>query len=128
MSDTKLFDFLNSINSTKEDILCDDNERVYNPFVINRFLSASVDTVLYANEMNRRPFLTSRMQYDYLRLSIRASKRYCKWMKKDKLEKIEILKKYFGYNTIRTEEIVDLISDSQYEVIKKTMCRGGINE
>ena len=47
------FDYLNSINYTKEDIMVDDiSEKKYNAFMVNRGLSYFYDTVIIANEMN----------------------------------------------------------------------------
>ena len=47
------FDYLNSINTSKKDIMSDDlDEKDYAAFVINRTLSYFNDTVLMANEMN----------------------------------------------------------------------------
>ena len=127
MSDEiNIFTFLDSINYTKKDIMTEENEKLYKPFLINRFLSASLDTVLYAQEMNMYPFAPARMQYDFFLHSIRKNKRYLKWLKKEKLEKIELLKEYFNYSTKKAEQIADLISDDQFEEIKSKMSRGGI--
>jgi len=120
-----LFDYLNSINYDKQDIMDDETQKEYVPFLINRFLSAQIDTVLYANEVNQRPFLSPRMQYDYLRHSIRSKRRFCKWMKKEKIEKVELLKNFFEYNQLRAEEIADIISDEQLIEIKASMDTGG---
>ena len=66
------FDYLNSINDTKKDIMIDDlGEKDYNAFMVNRGLSYYNDTVIYANEMNKHAHADSRMQYDFLRAIIR---------------------------------------------------------
>ena len=119
-------EFLKSINYTKEDLMTDETEKCYVPYLINHFLSGTVDTVLYANEMNTRQFMDVRMQYDYLRLSVRKNKRFSKWLKKEKPEKIEALKTFFNYSTRRAEEISSLISDDDLEAIIKSQTRGGI--
>lgn len=119
-------EFLKSINYSKEDLMTEDTEKSYVPYLINHFLSGTVDTVLYANEMNKRQFMDVRMQYDYLRLSVRKNKRFSKWLKKEKLEKIETLKTFFNYSTRRAEEISQIISEDDLEQINKSMQRGGI--
>ena len=78
---------LESINYTKEDVL-DPNGKDYVPFVVNKSLSYFMDTVAYANEMNKYPFRDKRMQYDYLKGSIRKRKRFSGWVKKDKSDVI----------------------------------------
>ena len=79
------FDFIKSINEKSDNLMAasPDAERDYTPFVVNRGLSFSPDTVLYANEMNCLPFTAARMQYDYLYGAVRRRKRYDKWIKPD---------------------------------------------
>lgn len=84
MRENKLtvWDCANSINS-KSEYLGDDQEfdSAYNAFLINRKFSHTVDTLLWANEMNIRRDLSARAQYDYLFHSIRPAKRYGEWAK-----------------------------------------------
>ena len=71
------FDFVNSINYSKENLIVDDwSEKQYNAFIINKSLSHGVDTVIAANEMNSRTHLDTKMQYDFLRGIIRKKKRF----------------------------------------------------
>ena len=61
------FEYLNSINYTKKDIMTDDiAEKDYNSFMINRGLSYFNDTVAIANEMNIQHHLDNRLQFDLL--------------------------------------------------------------
>ena len=40
-------------------------EKEYIPFVINKCLSGHLDTVMFANEMNKYPSLPEKMQHDF---------------------------------------------------------------
>ena len=61
------FEFLNSINMTKKDIMVDDiAEKAYLPYMVNRSLSYFNDTVLMANEMNTKHHLDHKLQYSFL--------------------------------------------------------------
>ena len=61
------FEYLNSINSTKKNIMHDDiMEKEYNAFIINRGLSFFPDTILFANEMNVNHHLDNKLQYHFL--------------------------------------------------------------
>jgi hypothetical protein len=82
------FDFIKSINEKTENLMdtTPDAEREYVPFVVNRGLSYSPDTILYANEMNCVPLTDKRMQYDYLYHSIRKRKRFDKWIKPEEMD------------------------------------------
>ena len=65
------FDFLNSINHKKDDIMVDDEaEKGYSPFMVTGVVSYHQDTVLLANEMNMNSHLDHRLQYDFLRTAI----------------------------------------------------------
>ena len=77
------FDFLNTINKTKVNLIDEnpDNEQNYNAFVVNRSLSYFPDTVFMSNEMNRLHHVDSKMQYDFLINIVRTKKRFSKWDK-----------------------------------------------
>lgn len=124
---SQLFDFLNAINFTKEDNLTEFNQSDYAPFVINRFLSGKIDAVFHANEMNRRPWLTRRMQFDYLQNSLRKKKRFSKWLKANKIEDLDAVKDYYGYSSLKAKDALKLLSAEDLEKIKDFLKKGGIH-
>jgi len=120
------FDFVNSINDTKVNIIVDEwSEREYNPFIVNKALSFAPDTVIYVNEMNSRPHLEKALQYNFLINIIRKKKRFNKWIKKEKIEAIDIVKEYYGYNTEKARQVILILSDDQIQTIKKRLYKGG---
>ena len=120
------FDYLNSINHKKDDIMVDDEaEKAYSQFLTARGLSYFNDTVLLANEMNTTPGIDNRMHYDFLRHSIRPRKRFSKWMKKSTPAKIEVIKEYYGYSDAKAESVEDLISDEDIKHMKAVLSKGG---
>jgi hypothetical protein len=125
---TELFDFLNDITKEKKDILTEENQSKYVPYLINRFLSADVSTILYAEEMNCHHRAPIRLQYDYYLHSIRPSKRYLKWHKSPKDETVELLMKYYTYSRRRAKEVLHLHNEDQIAAIKKTYETGGVSE
>ena len=87
----KLGDYLKAINYTKEKLMDTEDESVekeYPAFVINRCLSYFVDTIALANEMNKRPLLQNKLQFDFLLNIVRVKKFLSK-----NLEKVYFLKK-----------------------------------
>ena len=76
-----LKDYLNSINYSKEYLMGDDPgwEKNYTPYVINKCVSHHMDTIMFANEMNRYPNLDKRLQYDFFINTIRSRKRFSPW-------------------------------------------------
>lgn len=102
-----------------------ETEKSYAPYVVNRCLSYFPDTLLHANEMNRLNFLDKKVQYDYYLGSIRARKRFSKWLKKEENGDIELVKNYFGYSEKRAREAIRILSKEQIANIKKEMDIGG---
>ena len=127
----KLGDYLNAINYTKEPLLDTDDESVekgYTPFVVNRCLSYFIDTVLYANEMNRRPETDKKMQFDYLQKSIRKNKRYSKWLKQESVENLDIIKQYYGYSDTKAKEVMDILTSDDIEYMRNLLNTGGVGK
>tara|TARA_S200002703_G_C3789820_1_gene243742 strand:- start:1045 stop:1425 length:381 start_codon:yes stop_codon:yes gene_type:complete len=120
------FDYLNSINYSKEDIMHDNlDEKAYNSFMVNRGLSYFNDTVIYANEMNRYAHIDSKLQYDFLRTLIRKRKRFSKWTKEDKNSDIDLIKEYYGYSKEKAFQVLPLLSKDQLAFISKKLSKGG---
>jgi len=123
------FDFLNSINQTKNSIIDADpeTERQYNAFLANRGLSYFSDTIFLANEMNRLPGLGKKLQYDFLLQSVRPRKRFSKWLKDESNERIDALKTLYGYSHAKAKQAVELISDDDWKAIFALVDTGGAN-
>jgi hypothetical protein len=123
------FDFLNSINQTKISLIDEDPgcEREYNPFLANRGLSYFSDTIFLANEMNRLSGLGKKLQYDFLLVSVRARKRFSKWIKDESNDRIDALKTLYGYSHTKAKQAAELISDQDWEAIFARLDTGGTN-
>ena len=120
------FDYLNSINLTKKDIMIDDDcEKSYNSFMVNRGLSYFQDTIIIANEMNRQHQLDSKLQYQFLINMIRKRKRFSKWAKAQKESDIDAVKEYYGYSNEKSRQALTLLSPDQITIIKNKVSKGG---
>ena len=123
----ELKDWLNSINFNKEDLIENDPDSIkdYPPYVINRCLSGHLDTILYANEMNRFHHLDRDMQYKFYLNSVRKRKRFSPWIRKDKISDLECVKSYYGYSNEKASQVMKILSNEQIEFIKKRLEIGG---
>jgi hypothetical protein len=120
------FDYLNSINDTKKDIMIDDlDEKAYASFIINRSLSYFPDTVCIANEMNRCHHLDNKLKYSFLINIIRKRKRFSKWIKPDLDSDIGVVKEYYGYSNEKARQVLTLLSSEQIEELRKKVNKGG---
>ena len=117
------FDFANSINFTKENLIVDEaTEKEYNPFIVNRAMGFAADTVIPGNEMNARPHIDNKMQYDFLCGVVRKSKRYNKWIKSEE-ENLEAVQEYFGYSFNKAKEALRILTSEDIEKIKVKLTR-----
>jgi len=112
------FDFANTINYSKNNLIVDEwSENQYSPYIVNRALGFAPDTVIAANEMNARPHLDKKMQYDFLLAVVRKGKRYNKWIKGE-LEDIEVVQEYFKYNFEKAKAALKILSKEDIDNIK----------
>ena len=124
----ELKDWLNSINLTKKDITEEDPASIkkYPPFIVNRCLAGHIDAIMFANEMNKHPNLDKDMQYNFMLHSIRKKKRFSPWLKQEKIKDQELVKKYYGYSTEKSQQAMRILSNDQIEYIRKKLDTGGI--
>ena len=121
-----LFDFLNAINYTKNDIIVDDiTEKQYNPFMVNRGLSYFRDTVLFANEMNKNHHLDNLLQFHFFINIVRKKKRFSKWAKPESSDDVEVVKQYYGYSNEKARQACKLLTPDQIIELKKKVNKGG---
>jgi len=121
--------FLNSINSTKQNVLLEDTngkiEEAYNSYIINKSLSYFPDTIMQSNTVNMYFNLDNRMKYDFLLNSIRKRKRFTPWVKSTAEENIEVIKMYFNVGNEKANEILSLLNENHINKIKEQLSKGG---
>ena len=124
------FDYVNQILQGKKNLIVDEiTEKEYNPFLTNRSLSYHYDCILFANEMNQRQFLDKKLQNSFLINTVRSRKRpFAKWIKTEKSEHLECIKKYFNYSDMRAREVLSLLSEEQIQELKEKTETGGLRK
>jgi hypothetical protein len=93
-------------------------EKSYAPFITNKSLSYFPDTIQLANMMNCNHALDNKLQYSFLLNIVRPSKRYSKWVKKDKDSDLELVMKHYSYNRQRAKEILKILTKNQITKIR----------
>jgi hypothetical protein len=101
------------------------SEKGYKPYLTNRSLSYHQDSVLYANEMNQRPQLDNKQQYEYLLNNLRKRKRFAKWKKPEPSAAVEMIMEYFGYGRAKAEQALRVLTDDQLTMIEIALDKGG---
>ena len=124
----ELKDWLNSVNFTKENLTEEDPSVIkdYPPYIVNRCLSGHLDTVMFANEMNKFPNLDKDLQYHFFLNTLRKKKRFSPWLRKEKVTDLEIIKQYYGYSNEKALSAVKILPPDQINFIKERVDFGGI--
>ena len=124
----ELKDWLNSINFTKENLIEEDPSVIkdYPPYIVNRCLSGHLDTVMFANEMNKFPNLDKDLQYHFFLNTLRKKKRFSPWLRKEKVTDLEIIKQYYGYSNEKALNALKILTPDQINFIKQRLDIGGI--
>ena len=120
--------YLNSINLNKKSVLDTDDpgwEKNYPPYIINKCMSHHMDTVLYANEMNMKHDIPSRLQYDFYIHIVRPRKRFSPWGKQDKVKDLDVVKQYYGYSNEKAKQVLNILTREQFSFIRDRLEIGG---
>jgi hypothetical protein len=126
----KPFVYVESASYTKKNLMrgtANDElaEKGYKPFLVNRSMSYHQDAILFGNEMNMRPHLDNKPQYEYLLNSLRKRKRFAKWAKEKPDASVEMIMEYYGYGRSKAEEALRVLTDEQLAMIEVALDKGG---
>jgi hypothetical protein len=66
------------------------------------------------------------MQYQFYLNSLRKRKRFSPWLKKDKIQNLNIVKRYYGYSNEKALQALRLLTNEQLDFIKQRLDTGGI--
>lgn len=120
-----LIEYLDSINTTKVDIMPGDDNS-YPAFQVNRGMAQHIDTIMIAQEMNKLANLSSRMQYDLYLNMVSKKKRYGKWVKSVATpEDIDFIANHYRISITKAEEYIALLTDEQLAEMKAQYYEGG---
>jgi len=112
---------------TKKNLIDEDPslEKEYSPYIINRIYSGHLDSVMFANEMNRYSFLSKKTQYDFLLNTLRPKKRFSPWLRKDEIKDLDLVKRYYGYSNEKAKQALRILTKEQLNFIKSKFETGG---
>ena len=76
--------------------------------------------------MNLNHHIDKDMQYSFYLNSLRKKRRFSPWQKKDKVEHLDLIKKYFKYNDDKARDALRILTNDQIELIKSKLNTGGM--
>lgn len=117
------FDITSNINEKKDYL--DVQDVGYDAYVINRVMSNTADSVLFANEMNQYYSLPKDQQYAFYYYGLPKKKRFGKWHKnQDDKEALELIQEYYGYSRHKAKDVLNLLRP-HLDNIKNELDKGG---
>lgn len=127
MSSVKnVFDFINDLCNDKHYRLDDSTKRKYDSFMVNRGLSQHADTLFFANEMNKMPFLDKTLQHDFYFHIVEPKRRYGKWAKAGTDDEvIALIIEEYNVNQIHARQYFELMSENDIKNLKEKYQIGG---
>lgn len=112
------FDLASHLNEKKGELNVE--EVGYEPYVINRVFSNTIDTVLFANELNRYWMVPKQQQFDFYYHGLPKKKRYGKWHKnQDDKASLELIQEYFGYSLRKAKDALSLLRPHLDEIAQE---------
>ncbi len=123
----ELKEWLNSINNTKKNLINEDPslEKEYPPYIINRCFSGHIDSIMFANELNKYPNLQKKLQYDFFLNSLRKKKRFSPWLRKDQIKNLDLIKQYYGYSNEKAKQVLNILTKEQLSFMRDRLETGG---
>jgi hypothetical protein len=134
----RLWDAVDALSYSKNATIADDPEfsKIYQPFIVNRALSYHKDSILAANILNERPILNVKdghditpalkLQFLFLLNTLRARKRYAKWLKLTDSDDVKAVAEYYGVNLRRARDLTSLHTSDQLAHIRTRLDKGGL--
>jgi hypothetical protein len=122
-----LFDFIGDITFDKQYLLDESTEKAFVPYMVNKGLSQNVDTIMFANEMNKNWHGSKDMVHDFLFYSISKKKRYGKWAKADNTQEddIKLVMSHYTINRRIAISYLGMLTKEQINKIRDMNRTGG---
>jgi len=120
---TTPFDILKHINSKDE---LDFEMKDYNSFMINRGLSNNLDTLFFADVINKYSQLDKDIQYRFYFDAIPKGKRFGKWHKSLVINTdVTLIMETYKVNQRVAESYLKLMNDDAIKILHEKNNRGG---
>lgn len=120
-------DFINDLSYDKKDLsrkYPEEFQANYIPFIVDSIFSDNVDTVLYANEINKFSGILKQQHYDYYLFSIKKKKRYFYRREKNNVEFLKEICEYYNIVEWKGKELLKILSDEKIQSILKIITVG----
>ena len=118
-----LFDHLNNISLKKDfNVLKNEDDlKSYNEFMIDRYLSMDKECVFYTYLINKFDNIQKSTKYLFYLYMIPKRKRFFKYFKKQAINEIEIIQRYFKISEEIALQYLSVLNKEQVNNISKKL-------
>lgn len=117
------FDIIKHI-SEKSDLEFDMKD--YAPWMINKGLSNMLDTIFFAEVVNRYSHLDKDIQYVFYKTAVPKGRRFGKWHKAEAINSnVELIMKRYHVNRQVAEQYLKVMSEAALQQLQETSNEGG---
>jgi len=123
----ELSEYINSITMTKVNLCRDDEEaaKAYPAFVVNRCMSYHQSMIFLSNTLNEC-YVPNLHHYEFLLYTTPVGKRFAKWAKPPKEDKVPLIARHYKVSQSRAREIIPLLTSEQLASIEEMYEEGGL--
>ena len=113
-----VFTYINALNDGKK---MNVNPKIYNKFLVTRFYSLFVDTILLADLANTllSETVSAQDHYNFYLNMITFRKRFSKWWKAEKNDPVEHIMKYFNMNREKAMVALSCLKQDELKQIEE---------
>jgi len=120
--------------STLWDVIKHINEKIpleftdgdYSPWMVNRVFSNTIDTLFFAEVMNRATHLDKDIQHDFYYYALPKARRFGKYHKAETINiYVELMMNLYQVNQRVAESYVKCMSEATLKQLKEQMVEGG---
>jgi hypothetical protein len=97
----------------------------YNSWMINKIFSNSIDTIFFAEIMNKYYHLDKDIQNSFYLYGLPKGKKTGKWNKAAINNDVDLISKYYRCNRKLAEVYLSLLSEESFNKLKEKINKGG---
>lgn len=130
---TNPFDITKNINSKSGRINFGDGTKKVPMYVVNKVFSNTIDSLIYANEVNKFCIDDNQMAYDFYYYSLPKKKRFGKYNKKLNAkdsydtEFVDAIMELYHYSLEKALQVIGMLTDNKDDIMKLVYKGGTTN-
>lgn len=126
-----IWDILNDVSFEKADLfnsLSEEDQKVWQPYIVNMMLSYHADSIMIVNELNARYNMSKKAHHDYLFHKLTKRKRFAKPGKETFSDELKLVAEVFDLTETKAKDILSFFDEKDLEEMRKSLVVGGFDK